>query len=139
MLDYDDSAFFYFSLALLSVTLLPYWYFTLKTLLKPKVIESEGTNCQTKWFQDLVRTKKKNVSQTISKGMIFRLLIGIFFTWLWYLNFSHVSSIEGLQSFDPYAILDLPLDADEKAIRKQYRRMSLTLHPDKNPDNPLAV
>jgi translocation protein SEC63 len=139
MLDYDDSAFFYFSLALLSVTLLPYWYFTLKTLLKPKVIESEGTNCQTKWFQDLIRTKKKNVSQSISKGMIFRLLIGIFFTWLWYLNFSHVSSIEGLQSFDPYAILDLPFDADEKAIRKQYRRMSLTLHPDKNPDNPLAV
>jgi curved DNA-binding protein CbpA len=29
--------------------------------------------------------------------------------------------------------------ADEKAIRKQYRKMSLLLHPDKNPDNPLAV
>lgn len=50
-----------------------------------------------------------------------------------------VYSIEGLQSFDPWAILDLPSDADEKAIRKQYRRMSLLKHPDKNPDNPLAV
>jgi len=33
----------------------------------------------------------------------------------------------------------LDSSADEKAIRKQYRRMSLLKHPDKNPDNPLAV
>jgi translocation protein SEC63 len=139
MLDYDDSAFFYFSLALLSVTLLPYWYFTLKALFKPKGPDTDGTNCQSKWFQELIRTKKKDSGQKISKSMMFRLGCGLLFTYLWWLNFSHVSSIEGLQSFDPYAILDLPLDADEKAIRKQYRRMSLTLHPDKNPDNPLAV
>jgi len=50
-----------------------------------------------------------------------------------------VSSIEGLQSFDPYQILELDIMADEKAIRKQYRKMSLLKHPDKNPDNPLAV
>ena len=50
--------------------------------------------------------------------MIFRIIVGLFFTWIWWLNFSHVASIEGLQSFDPYAILDLPSDADEKAIRK---------------------
>jgi len=87
----------------------------------------------------LIRQKRKTAKSTISKSMVFRLAIGAFFTYLWYLNYAHVSSIEGLQSFDPYAILDLPLDADEKAIRKQYRRMSLTLHPDKNPDNPLAV
>jgi len=70
---------------------------------------------------------------------MFRIFVGLFFTWLWWLNFDHVNSIEGLQSFDPYAIMDLPSDADEKAIKKQYRRMSLQLHPDKNPDNPLAV
>lgn len=28
--------------------------------------------------------------------------------------------------------------ADEKAIKRQYRRLSLIVHPDKNPDNPLA-
>lgn len=50
-----------------------------------------------------------------------------------------VASIEGLQSFDPYQILELDSAADEKAIRKQYRKMSLLKHPDKNPDNPLAV
>ena len=50
-----------------------------------------------------------------------------------------VSSIEGLQSFDPYQILEIPLDAELKDIRKKYRQLSLIKHPDKNPDNPLAV
>jgi curved DNA-binding protein CbpA len=50
-----------------------------------------------------------------------------------------VSSIEGLQSFDPYQILQIENDADERAIRKQYRKLSLQMHPDKNPENPLAV
>jgi len=70
---------------------------------------------------------------------LFRIFVGIFLSYLWYLNFSIVSQIEGLQSFDPYQILELDSAADIKEIRKQYRRMSLLKHPDKNPDNPLAV
>lgn len=35
-------------------------------------------------------------------------------------------------SFDPYEILNLPQDADEKAIRKSYRKLSMIYHPDKN-------
>jgi DnaJ-class molecular chaperone len=58
---------------------------------------------------------------------------------LWIQNYKLVSSIEGLQTFDPYQILELDINADEKAIRKQYRKMSLLKHPDKNRDNPLAV
>jgi DnaJ homolog subfamily C member 17 len=59
--------------------------------------------------------------------------------YLWYLNFDMVNSIDGLQSFDPYQILELENDADERTIRKSYRRLSLQMHPDKNPENPLAV
>jgi len=47
--------------------------------------------------------------------------------------------MEALQSFDPFAILGIENDATDKDIKKQYRRRSLELHPDKNPDNPLAV
>ena len=66
-----------------------------------------------------IKEKKKKVQNSnITKIMVFRIIVGLFFTYIWWLNFAHVSSIEGLQSFDPYAILDLPSDADEKAIRK---------------------
>ena len=59
--------------------------------------------------------------------------------YVWYLNADMVSTIEGLQSFDPFQVLGVPSDASIRDIKKQYRRMSLEMHPDKNPDNPLAV
>lgn len=35
-------------------------------------------------------------------------------------------------ALDPYTILGLTSDADEKAIKKSYRMLSLKYHPDKN-------
>ena len=50
-----------------------------------------------------------------------------------------MASLETLQTFDPFVILEIPNDATIKDIKKQYRRLSLLKHPDKNPDDPLAV
>ncbi|RMZ71243.1 cell cycle control [Pyrenophora seminiperda CCB06] len=36
---------------------------------------------------------------------------------------------------DFYALLGVPFDADEAAIKKAYRKTSIRYHPDKNPDN----
>ena len=65
--------------------------------------------------------------------------IAAFFWFIWFKNFQMVMSIEALQSFDPFTILDVSSDATMKEIKKSYRRLSLEKHPDKNPDNPLAV
>mgnify|MGYP000119913244 CR=1 FL=1 len=56
-----------------------------------------------------------------------------------YANFNKVMSIEHLQQFDPYEILGLDTSATMPEIRRKYRRESLNKHPDKNPDDPLAV
>lgn len=51
MLDYDDSAFYYFSLAVLTFILIPYFYFILRTIISGNIdLEWEGVNCETSWF-----------------------------------------------------------------------------------------
>ena len=36
--------------------------------------------------------------------------------------------------FDPFAILGIDTTADKKAIKRAYRNLAKTMHPDKNPD-----
>jgi len=50
-----------------------------------------------------------------------------------------VTSMEALKSFDPFEIIGVDNDATIKDIKKEYRKKSLYMHPDKNPGNPLAV
>jgi translocation protein SEC63 len=43
-------------------------------------------------------------------------------------------SVGGIENFDPFAILNVPVDASDADIKKAYRKLSLQYHPDKNPD-----
>jgi len=83
--------------------------------------------------------KKEAYSQTFNKAFYFKLMVAAFFWMLWYKNLTVVLAIESLQSFDPFGILGITTEATLKDIKKAYRRLSLEMHPDKNPDNPLAV
>lgn len=47
--------------------------------------------------------------------------------------------IKKFNDTDLYGLLGVGIDADEKQIRKAYRKAALTCHPDKNPDNPRAA
>ncbi len=42
------------------------------------------------------------------------------------------------QSKDYYAALGLDKEATDADIKKAYRKLAMTCHPDKNPDDPLA-
>lgn len=141
MLEYDDGAFFYFSLAIVTFITLPYTYYLLKTLLwGDQHLEEFKSNCTCTYCTALINAKKRQLmASRFSKSTFFRVLVGAFLWYIWYLNFSTVSTMKPLQSFDPFAILDLPNDASVADIKKAFRRMSLQKHPDKNPDNPLAV
>ena len=43
-------------------------------------------------------------------------------------------SIDSSTRIDPFRALGLERSATDKEIKKAYRRLSLELHPDKNPD-----
>jgi len=47
--------------------------------------------------------------------------------------------MERVKALDLYLLLDVEPDADEKVIKKAYRKKALTCHPDKNPDNKEAI
>lgn len=45
-LDYDDSAFYYFFIAILTIIQIPFTYYIIKTMCKgEKTIDVEGRNC----------------------------------------------------------------------------------------------
>lgn len=141
MLEYDDSAFYYFSISVLTFLLIPYTLSLLYTMCVGEVqIESFPSQCKCSRCTALITLKKREARAMVYRGpFYFRVVVAAFFWYLWYLNASKVASIESLQTFDPFQILDVSSDATIRDIKKQYRRLSLEKHPDKNPDNPLAV
>jgi translocation protein SEC63 len=141
MLEYDDSAFYYFSIALLSAALIPFTLSLIYSALYGEVkLQKFPASCQCSRCTALYTVKTQEARSSVFKrAFYFKAFVAVFFWYLWYLNFNVVMGLESLQSFDPFMILDVPADATMKEIKKQYRRLSLSMHPDKNPDNPLAV
>ena len=46
-----------------------------------------------------------------TSGFYFQVLIAVFFWYLWFILFQKVMTIEGMLSFDPFQVLDVPSDA----------------------------
>jgi len=141
MLEYDDSAFYYFSISVLSFALIPITYSLLVQIIwgDIHVPKFEGT-CKCTRCTALFTLKKRQArSMTFNNSFYFRFIAAAFLWYIWYLNAAIVSEIDSLQAFDPFTILDLASDATPRDIKKAYRKLSLLKHPDRNPDNPLAV
>lgn len=141
MLEYDDSAFYFFSIAVLTSILIPFTWSILSAMIwGDVVIEDFPGACKSARYTALIISKRREAkAQVYNRAFYTRILIAACLWYVWYLNAQVVSTIETLQSFDPFAILELENDATPRDIKKQYRKMSLEKHPDKNPDDPLAV
>ena len=141
MLEYDDSAFYYFSISILSFILFPATISILYSMYTGVVkIDDFKGQCKCTRCTALISIKKRESRSAVyNKSFWIKVIIAAFFWLVWYKNFQMVMSIESLQSFDPFDILQVETDATMKEIKKSYRRLSLEKHPDKNPDNPLAV
>ena len=50
-----------------------------------------------------------------------------------------VKDLKELRRFVPHELLGIKENASIKEVKKAYRKLSKTMHPDKNPDNPTAV
>lgn len=143
MLEYDNSAFYYFALTLLSFYVAPaMWYVggELWAAFGPQAAASVGTSAlQIEAAKaEALRKKSRGVARLKKWQFVLNavLLSGALASCT-YLG-AQVYSNGRVQQFDPYAILKIEPGAAVKEIQKSYRKLSLQFHPDKNPGDKVA-
>jgi translocation protein SEC63 len=142
-LDYDDSAFYYFSVAMLTIVLVPSTYVM---LIKPVIFGGDFSinysikNCACETCVKRMQTRaSKYRFSWFDRYFLFKLLSLGFLWFVCYKCFDIVKDLEPLKSFVPNEILGVDIDATVAQVKKAYRGLSREKHPDKNPDNPDAV
>ena len=143
MLEYDDSAFYYFCMTMLSFYMLPGTYYLVFKQLLPALLprtdaglapRTEAERRKAKQLKEEARSSNKLMSCGVITNAILLTLTYALFVFL----VLRVWNDAEIAQFDPYAILEIATDAEDRAIRKAYRSLSLKWHPDKNMGNQYA-
>ncbi|KAJ6421276.1 hypothetical protein OIU84_028615 [Salix udensis] len=128
----ENSALFpIFILTIMAIPLVPY---TVMKLCRAASKKSKSIHCN---CSECVRSGKyrKSIFKRISNFSTYSNLTLIL---LWVVMIFLVYYIKNMsreiQVFDPYTILGLEPGALDSEIKKNYRRLSIQYHPDKNPD-----
>lgn len=141
MLQYDNSAFYFFALSFVTLYLVPSWFHIIGRVksvvsVKDEEIGAVSRTSDEKKKAEKLKKESKGLS-TLKNSSSFLINLGItialtlVFVWL----LVSVSQDGEVNSFDPFSILEIDSGADTKVIKKAYRSLSLKYHPDKNPGN----
>lgn len=143
MLEYDDSAFYYFCMTLLSFYMLPGTYYLLFKQVLPALFPTDDASLVPRTQAEKNKAQKlkeeaRSSNKLLSCGVITNaILLFITYSLFIYLVMRVWNDAE-IAQFDPYSILEIATDADDRTIRKAYRSLSLKWHPDKNMGNQYA-
>ena len=146
MLQYDNSAFYYFMITVLTFYLIPTGYWLVRRVVtqiyrrinKDIDVSKARTEVERKKFIDLYE-KKRAWSHLFTIGFLVNLTFFFCAAYLFTILFEAVSSDSEIAQFDPFAILGIESGAAAQQIKRAYRKQSLMFHPDKNPGNKLAA
>jgi preprotein translocase subunit Sec63 len=113
-LDYDDSAFYYFGLALLTVSAFPMtWYLILQPIFYGETtINNRLNNCQCYLCKDrMAKRAKKYRFSWLNTWFLIKLLIVCLVWYACYFCFQTVKDVEPLKTFVPNELLGVEMDA----------------------------
>jgi translocation protein SEC63 len=142
MLEYDNSAFYYFAITLLCFYLIPgTWYFVSECKQAFFAAPTPETSARTsleKKKTDEFKKKTRGFARLNKWQFIlnFVALIVCFALFLYLLSLVYTHG--QVSQFDPYQILGIEPGLETGAIKKAYRKLSLKYHPDKNPGDKVA-
>eukprot|EP00743_Colponemidia_sp_Colp-15_P003355 GILK01003627.1.p1 GENE.GILK01003627.1~~GILK01003627.1.p1 ORF type:complete len:673 (-),score=156.53 GILK01003627.1:209-2227(-) len=150
LLDYDDSAFYYFAATVVLVVAAPLTYSVFKTIFgkrDPVIVKTSHADvirtckcsiCITK--EHRIVKEETSVKRRFGWGFVLRVVLAVCFWASFYLLIQNISGDTAqIRSFDPFFILGIETDASETDIRKAYKKLSLQYHPDKNINDPTAA
>ena len=142
-LDYDNSAFYYFIMTVLSFFLVPFSYYSIKRVLsflwlrcsKSKLSDKARTEDEQLKFEKIER-EKRQWGALFTKGFLVQLAVICLGWCLLYFVMGLVTVDSEIASYDPFKILEVDPGATAREIKKAYRKQSLLYHPDKNKEAP---
>ncbi|KAF0718470.1 Aste57867_1674 [Aphanomyces stellatus] len=144
MLEYDNSAFYYFGISMGTLYVVPMTYLSLKRIiygvfLKDKVLDLNNVRCD----KELEKVRQLQAEKTSVKNVFNAVFVAnlIILVVMWYGLYQMIMLVKDdseIKSFDPYAILEIAIGASDNEIKRAYRKMSLKYHPDKNPGDQVA-
>ncbi|KAJ8605435.1 hypothetical protein CTAYLR_003313 [Chrysophaeum taylorii] len=139
MLEYDDSAFYYFCLTMLGFYVVPGTWWVGRSVVRAlrRVDEEARTSLEKKRIEALKEERKP--SKVLCSSTFLGNLSLVSAAWACFSYLTYLVAFDGeIARFDPFAILGVDTAADANAIRKAWRQKSLIYHPDKNPNNQTA-
>ncbi|KAJ4311594.1 secretory subunit [Neodidymelliopsis sp. IMI 364377] len=136
--NYDEQGQF-FPYFILTVTTLVTVPATISFFRPSKELENTGTTIESNFtpeHADLIqgqRKKQKRSERRTKRGvlMLGGWSLNALMVYLIYVTARTITKI-----WDPYEVLGVSRSADEKQIKKHYRKLSLTMHPDKAREDP---
>lgn len=136
MLEYDNSAFYYFAITLLGIYIIPGTWHAVAEFLRAFLGSGDvGTKARTKQEREKAQQLKQQTTGWTRLNTTAYLvnLVCLVFAWITLVYLVQQVMNDGeVSSFDPYQILGIEQGAAVSVIKKAYRALSLKYHPDKN-------
>jgi len=154
ILGYDDTAFYYFVITVLTCVALPWTLSIINGLIFPGQAQlqrefpkknSSGCKlryCATAAMNANMEAARMEARKCTKGSATFWLLKTSVLVTIWVGIISTGTQLgqeKEIKQFDPFDILEVVSEATGGQIKRAYRKLSLVYHPDKNPDDPLAA